>query len=210
MPSRPRTTAADFLPEKLEWNALREAAEHCRGCDLYKHATQVVFGEGKQHAGIMLVGEVPGDQEDRRGRPFVGPAGRLLDEALDRADLKRSDVYVTNAVKHFKWEERGRRQLHKKPNRAEIVSCRAWLDAEIALVQPRVLVCLGATAAQSLLGPKFRITQQRGQPLESDLANWILATWHPSAILRAPAKVDRNAMRDDFASDLATAARLAQ
>ncbi len=197
-----KRSAADFLPPKLDLKSLREAAAHCQGCDLYKNATQTVFGEGARSARMMLVGEVPGDQEDLQGRPFVGPAGRLLDESLAAVGLDRGKVYMTNAVKHFKFEQRGKRRLHKHPARTEVVACRAWLESEIAVVQPQLIVCLGATAAQSLLGPKFRITASRGELLENPWAPALIATYHPSAILRAPEKADRDRMREDFIADL--------
>lgn len=195
-------SAADFLPEQRDLTSLARAARDCQGCDLYRRATQTVFGEGFPRAWLVLVGEVPGDQEDRQGRPFVGPAGRLLDEALAEAGIDREEAYVTNAVKHFKWEERGKRRLHKKPGAREIRACRPWLLAEFEAVQPEVVVCLGATAAQSLLGADFRITQQRGQLLPWSVAPWILATYHPSAVLRAPDKADRECMRSAMVSDL--------
>jgi DNA polymerase len=157
-------TAADYLPERLTLESLREATKVCHGCDLWKHATQTVFGEGPSDAQLMFVGEQPGDQEDKAGRPFVGPAGRIFDQALEQVGIDRSSVYVTNAVKHFKWQPRGKRRIHQKPNPAELAACRPWLDAELAVVQPRVLVCLGATAAQALLGRTFRVTKQRGTP----------------------------------------------
>jgi uracil-DNA glycosylase len=163
---------------------LRDRAAGCTACDLYKTGTQTVFGEGSSGADAMFVGEQPGDQEDRAGRPFVGPAGRLFDEALEDAGIDRTQVYVTNVVKHFKWRARGKRRIHQKPNWSEIAACRPWLDSELAAVDPRVLVCLGATAAQALLGRQFRVTQQRGAPVESDLAEHVLATVHPSSILR--------------------------
>src|SRR5437588_8206860 len=194
-PTIAKRSAADFLPEKLSLKLLREAAAGCEGCDLYKHATQTVFGEGPRDAQIVLVGEVPGDQEDKQGKPFVGPAGRLLDETLTAIGLDRRQVYVTNAVKHFKFEERGKRRMHKHPSRTEVVACRAWLESEIAVVKPQLIVCLGATAAQSLLGPKFRITLQRGELLDNPWAPALMATYHPSAILRAPEKADRDRMR---------------
>jgi uracil-DNA glycosylase len=197
-----KRTAADFLPSKLDLKSLREAAVHCQGCDLYKNATQTVFGQGPRTARIMLVGEAPGDQEDKQGRPFVGPAGRLLDEALIAVGLDRRKVYVTNAVKHFKFEERGKRRMHKHPARTEVVACRAWLESEIAVIQPELVVCLGATAAQSLLGPKFRITRKRGELLENTWAPALMATYHPSAILRTPDKEARDRMRDEFIADL--------
>ena len=165
---------------------LRQASKHCENCDLYVRSTQTVFGEGRANARIMLIGEQPGDQEDKQGRPFVGPAGRLLNHALARAGIDRTDVYVTNAVKHFKWEPRGKRRIHKKPNALEIAACRPWLEAEINAVKPKVVVCLGATAAQALLGRGFRVTQHRGVTLKSAMAPAVMATVHPSAILRAP------------------------
>jgi DNA polymerase len=184
--ARVQTTgsAADFLPERLSLSALREAAAGCKGCHLWQVGTQTVFGAGTRAAEVMFVGEQPGDSEDRAGEPFVGPAGRLLDEALVAAGIDRSTTYVTNAVKHFKWQARGKRRIHQKPNWAEMTACRPWLEAELAVVQPRVLVLLGATAAQSLLGRQFRVTQNRGKLVESDLAESVTATIHPSAILR--------------------------
>src|SRR5712691_2351410 len=178
-------SAAEYLPAALSLSALREAAADCRACPLWRNATQTVFGEGLKRADLMLVGEQPGDREDREGRPFVGPAGRLLDEALEEAGIDRSRAYVTNVVKHFKWQAKGKRRIHAKPAWAEIAACRPWLDAELEVVQPDVLVCLGATAAQALLGRQFRVTKERGRPVESDLAPHVLATIHPSAILRA-------------------------
>ena len=177
-------SAADYLPERLTLETLRDAAAVCHGCGLWRTGTQTVFGEGAKHAAVMLVGEQPGDQEDQQGRPFVGPAGRLLDRALDEAGIDRSGAYVTNVVKHFKWQPRGKRRIHQKPNASEIAACRPWLDAELEVVKPEVLVCLGATAAQALLGRQFRVTQQRGTPVDSPLAPHVLATIHPSAILR--------------------------
>jgi DNA polymerase len=177
-------SAADFLPERLSLTSLREAAAGCKGCHLWQVGTQTVFGAGAREAEVMFVGEQPGDYEDRAGKPFVGPAGRLLDEALVEAGIERSTTYVTNAVKHFKWQARGKRRIHQKPNWAEMTACRPWLEAELAVVQPRVLVLLGATAAQSLLGRQFRVTQNRGRLVESDLAEAVTATIHPSAILR--------------------------
>ena len=204
---RETTSAADFLPPRLSLNALRDAAAHCEGCDLYRNATQTVFGEGARSATVMLVGEVPGDQEDLQGKPFVGPAGRLLDEAIADAGLAREDVYVTNAVKHFRFELRGKRRLHKKPSSRHIQACRPWLEAEVDVVKPLVLVCLGATAAQSLLGKAFRISQQRGEFLVSSWAEWTIATHHPSAILRAPDKSDRLRKRGELVDDLILAAK---
>src|ERR687893_2825739 len=179
-------SARDFLPAKRTPESLREAARSCKGCDLYKNATQTVFGEGPQHADVVFVGEQPGDQEDRQGLPFVGPAGALLDKALEDAGIPRSDVYVTNAVKHFKWEPRGKRRIHKKPRASEIKACRPWLQAELRAVKPVILVCLGATAAQSVLGAQFKLTQHRGTMQTSRMAGQVLATIHPSAVLRAP------------------------
>jgi uracil-DNA glycosylase family protein len=177
-------SAADFLPDRLSLPALREAAAGCKGCHLWQVGTQTVFGEGARAADVMFVGEQPGDQEDKAGKPFVGPAGRLFDEALAVAGIDRSTTYVTNAVKHFKWQSRGKRRIHQKPNWTEMTACRPWLEAELAVVKPRVLVLLGATAAQSLLGRQFRVTQHRGELVESDLAEAVTATVHPSSILR--------------------------
>jgi uracil-DNA glycosylase family protein len=184
--ARPRatTSAANFLPAELSLPALREAAAGCKGCDLWRLGTQTVFGEGPESAGVMFVGEQPGDQEDRAGKPFVGPAGRLLDKALTEAGIDRSATYMTNTVKHFKWKARGKRRIHQKPTWAETTACRPWLEAELAVVHPRVLVLLGATAAQSLLGREFRVTQNRRTLVESNLADAVTATIHPSAILR--------------------------
>jgi uracil-DNA glycosylase family protein len=186
MPARnPYPTAAAFLPDKLSMTGLRSAVQHCRGCPLYANATQAVFGEGTLKAEVMLVGEQPGDQEDLAGAPFVGPAGKLLDRALEEAGIDRGTTYVTNAVKHFKWKARGTRRIHDKPSWTETMACRPWLDAELALVKPRALVLMGATAAQSLLGKSFKVTQERGKPLDSELAEIVVATIHPSAVLRA-------------------------
>lgn len=182
--ARATTSAANFLPAELSLPALREAAAGCRGCDLWQLGTRTVFGEGPESAEVMFVGEQPGDQEDRVGKPFVGPAGRLLDKALAEAGIDRSTTYMTNAVKHFKWQERGKRRIHQKPSWAEITACRPWLEAELAVVHPRVLVLLGASAAQSLLGREFRVTQNRRTLVESNLAEAVTATIHPSAILR--------------------------
>jgi DNA polymerase len=201
-------SAEPFLPDRLSLPALRAAAQGCKGCHLFAGATQAVFGEGSPDAEAMLVGEQPGDKEDLEGRPFVGPAGRELDQGLEAAGIERKKVYVTNAVKHFKFEQRGKRRIHQKPNAAELAACRPWLDAEIELLKPRVIVCLGATASQSLLGRSFRVTKQRGEPIAaSPLADWIVATIHPSAILRAPDDV-RQAEREAFARDLKVAASL--
>jgi uracil-DNA glycosylase len=181
---------------------LRDAAQACRDCPLWEHATQTVFGEGSPRAEVMLVGEQPGDQEDLQGHPFVGPAGQLLDRALAEAGVDRKLVYVTNAVKHFKWTPRGKRRLHGKPNSREIFACRPWLEAELEAVKPEILVLMGATAAQSLLGVQFRITKHRGQPFESDWAPWTMATYHPSALLRAIHQPGEDQLRRDFLSDL--------
>src|SRR5204862_607509 len=182
MAKEPRS-AAPFVPKTTSLRALGEAAQTCRGCDLYKFATQAVFGEGPKAARVMFVGEQPGDQEDLQGEPFVGPAGALLDKALADAGIARDQVYVTNAVKHFKWEPRGKRRIHKKPRQSEINACRPWIEDELAIVKPKALVCLGSTAAQALLGREFRVTQQRGKPVPSPLAPVVLATVHPSSIL---------------------------
>jgi len=185
-------SAADFLPPRLTLPALREAVQSCRGCQLYKTATQAVFGEGTRNAAVMLVGEQPGDQEDKAGRPFVGPAGKLLDRSLEEAGIDRGSAYVTNAVKHFKWEARGKRRIHAKPSWSEVAACRPWLEAELAVVKPTVLVLLGAVAAQGLLGKQFRVTKQRGELVDSPLAPYVTATIHPSAILRGePADRER-------------------
>jgi uracil-DNA glycosylase len=198
-------TAADLIPPHPTLAALREAARHCTACTLYKQATQTVFGEGPTHARMMLVGESAGDREDKLGRPFVGPAGHLLDRCLDEAGIRRKDTYVTNVVKHFKWTQRGKRRLHGKANAGEIRACKPWLDAELALVKPKVLVCLGAMAAQALLGRDFRVTRQRGTFVQSPLAPYVLATVHPSALLRAEDE-DREAGIVLFIADLKKAA----
>src|ERR1700722_18919414 len=198
----------DLIPTKASLDELRQAAKSCKNCDLWKLGTQTVFGEGAAHSKLMLVGEQPGDQEDQSGKPFVGPAGKLLDTALADAGIDRKTVYVTNAVKHFKWEPRGKRRIHKKPNAVEIAACRPWLDAEIAAMRPKVIVCLGATAAQSLLGRDFRVTQHRGELIPSTLAASLMATVHPSSILRAPDEETRHAEMKRFVADLKKAARL--
>ena len=201
------TSAADFLPPgPPDLDALRAASAHCRGCDLYRNATQTVFGEGADRAEVMLVGEQPGDREDREGEPFVGPAGRLLDRGLDEAGIDRNLAYVTNVVKHFKWRPAGKRRIHQKPNAQEIGACRPWLDAELAVLHPRIVVCLGATAAQALFGRSFRVTQQRGQLVEWDREPLALATVHPSSILRAPDDETRTREFDAFVADLRVAA----
>jgi uracil-DNA glycosylase len=181
---------------------LREEAANCRACPLWQTGTQTVFGEGAAYAKVMFVGEQPGDQEDKQGRPFVGPAGRVLDEALDLAGIDRATTYVTNAVKHFKWQARGKRRIHAKPTWSEQLACRPWLEAELEVVQPRVLVCLGATAGQSLLGKQFRVTKERGRWLESELAEYVTATIHPSSILRQRDDESRHRELDGFVEDL--------
>ncbi len=201
-------TAAEYVPERLALPTLREAVQDCRGCRLYANATQAVFGEGAARARVMLVGEQPGDREDLAGRPFVGPAGRLLDEALAEAGIDRSRAYVTNAVKHFKWQGRGKRRIHQKPTWSESVACRPWLEAELAAVRPRVVVALGATAAQSLLGKEFRVTRQRGELLDSPLAEHVVATVHPSSILRQRDDEARRAELAAFVDDLRVVAQL--
>jgi uracil-DNA glycosylase family protein len=195
-------SANSLLPMHPTLPALRKAAKNCKACDLWKSGTQTVFGEGGPHAKIMFVGEQPGNQEDLEGKPFVGPAGGLLDKALVEAGIDRKKVYVTNAVKHFKWEPRGKRRIHKKPNAVEIAACRPWLDAEIAALRPKVVVCLGATAAQALLGRDFRVTQHRGEFINSPLAPFVMATVHPSSILRAPDDDTRHEGMERFVSDL--------
>jgi uracil-DNA glycosylase family protein len=198
--------ASAFIPDQASLRTLREAARDCRGCDLWRPATQTVFGEGPQDARMCFVGEAPGDREDREGHPFVGPAGRELDKALAAVGIDRSEVYVTNAVKHFKFEERGKRRIHQRPDAKQIKACRPWLRAELDVVAPEVLVVLGATAAKSLLGSSFRLTAQRGQPVESDLAPFVIATIHPSAILRGSDSASRDAQREQFTEDLRVAA----
>jgi uracil-DNA glycosylase len=178
-------TAAPLVPDRPSLPKLREAAAGCTACPLHETGTQTVFGEGSPKAEVVFVGEQPGDQEDLQGKPFVGPAGKLLDKALEDAGIDRSQVYVTNVVKHFKWQPRGKRRIHQKPNWSEIAACRPWLEAELDVIQPRVLVCLGATAAQALLGRDFRVSKQRGELVDSDLAENVIATVHPSSILRA-------------------------
>jgi DNA polymerase len=195
-------SASEFIPDRKTLTALREAARGCRGCHLYEHATQTVFGEGPARASIMLAGEMAGDREDREGSPFVGPAGRELDRALEAAGIDRGAVYVTNVVKHFKFEERGKRRIHQTPRKGEIDACMPWLDTEIKLIRPRGLVTLGATAAKALLGSSFRLTQHRGELLESELAPVVAATIHPSAIVRDRDPGSREAERLALASDL--------
>jgi uracil-DNA glycosylase len=198
-------TAARLIPDRPSLKKLREAAAGCKACPLWEHATQTVFGEGSADADVIIVGEQPGDREDLEGRPFVGPAGRLLDQALEEAGIDRSKVYLTNVVKHFKWKPQGKRRIHQKPNWREIAACRPWLDAEIAVLKPRVLVCLGATAAQALLGRDFRVSRQRGELVDSPLAPKTIATVHPSSILRAE---DRDVQFREFVRDLEKVAAL--
>jgi uracil-DNA glycosylase family protein len=194
-------TADDLVPERPTLFSLQEAASDCKACDLWENATQTVFGEGAKRAKVMFIGEQPGNEEDLKGRPFVGPAGRLLDQALEEAGIDRGQTYVTNVVKHFKWEPRGKRRIHKKPNSTEIEACRPWLEAEIGTVRPKIIVCLGATAAQALLGKEFRVSRQRGQPIPSPLAELVMATVHPSSILRATDETRESEM-DQFIEDL--------
>jgi uracil-DNA glycosylase family protein len=198
----PQKPANPWVPEHASLNQLADAALDCKACDLWKRGTQTVFGEGGPHVKVMFIGEQPGNQEDLEGKPFVGPAGKLLDTALAEAGIDRGKVYVTNAVKHFKWEPRGKRRIHKKPNSAEVAACRPWLDAELAALQPKVIVCLGATAAQALLGRDFRVTEQRGEILKSPLARILMATVHPSSILRAPDEETRHQEMELFIADL--------
>src|SRR3954451_21881121 len=201
------STAAAFLPANHDLTSLREAAKHYEGCPLFANATQTVFGAGPARADVMMVGEQPGDVEDRQGKPFVGPAGRLLDQLMEEAGIPRQNVYVTNAVKHFKWTPRGKRRLHGKPNSREIFACRAWLEAELEAIKPELLVLLGATAAQSLMGTQFRITKNRGQALETDWSPWTIATYHPSALLRSIDQPGGEQLRADFLSDLRLVAK---
>jgi uracil-DNA glycosylase len=201
-------SAADFVPETSSLRTLAEAAQGCRGCPLFANATQAVFGAGPKGAAVVMVGEQPGDAEDLAGQPFVGPAGRLLDSVLEEVGIDRSEVYVTNAVKHFKWTPRGKRRMHSKPSSREVSACRPWLEAELELIKPEVLVCLGATAAQSLLGRTFRLTKVRGQPFESDWAKWTMATYHPSAVLRAKQTDQADEVMAAFTSDMRGIARL--
>jgi uracil-DNA glycosylase family protein len=213
MPRSPRNnsvpqnaSAADFLPDRRTLKALHEAARACRGCPLYAHDKQTVFGAGDAHARLILIGEQPGDREDLEGKPFVGPAGQLLDRCLIEAGIDRGLVYVTNAVKHFKWEPRGKRRIHKKPSAREVAACRPWFDAEVDAIHPDLIVCLGATAAQALLGRSFRVTQDRGKVLSAPSLPPILATIHPSSILRAPDQQAREEARTGFIDDLRAAA----
>ncbi len=204
---KPGEPVPDLIPDRPTLKTVAEVAAGCKACDLYKRGTQTVFGEGPKVASLMLVGEQPGDAEDLAGHPFVGPAGKLLDRALEQAGIDRESVYVTNVVKHFKWEPRGKRRIHAKPNAAEISACRPWLETEIALVRPHALICLGATAAQALLGKSFKVSKQRGEFVESSLAPLVMATVHPSAILRATDDESRRAEMDRFVADLKKLAR---
>jgi uracil-DNA glycosylase family protein len=208
VPRAEATSAAEYIPEHPTPRTLRQAVQTCRGCDLYAHATQAVFGEGPNSAEIVFIGEQPGDEEDRQGHPFVGPSGKLLDRALEEAGIDRSLVYVTNAVKHFKFEERGKRRLHKKPNGLEMRACRPWLEAEINLIQPKVIVCLGATAAQTIFGSTYRLTKERGQFVRNSWAPHVTSTVHPSAILRAPDEEQRHIEYEKFVGDLKKVQRL--
>jgi uracil-DNA glycosylase len=201
-------TAAPLVPPRPTLSKLQEAARGCQACPLWKTGTQTVFGEGSRHAKVIFVGEQPGNDEDLAGKPFVGPAGKLLDKALEEAGIKRDEVYVTNAVKHFKWEPKGKRRIHKKPNAREIAACRPWLDAEIDLLKPEVLVCLGATAAQALLGRDFKVSQRRGELVDSPVARHVTATVHPSSILRAPDDETRRAEYARFVADLKKVAKV--
>ena len=201
--------ATPFIPEQRTLESLRRAAAECQACDLYRTGTQTVFGEGPSRADVLFIGEQPGNQEDRAGHPFVGPAGRVLDEALEAVGIDRTRVYVTNAVKHFKWVPKGKARIHAKPNAREIRACVPWLHTELEIVRPKVVVCLGATAAQALLGPAFRVTKQRGQPLEgTDFAAYVIATVHPASILRAQDDESRDRETRAFVADLATVKRL--
>jgi len=197
-------------PDTTSWSAVSEAAKDCEACHLYKRATQTVFGEGPKHAPMMLVGEQPGDYEDVAGKPFVGPAGKIMDQALEEAGIDRSKVYVTNAVKHFKWEPRGKRRIHQKPNSREIAACRPWLEAELRIVKPKLVVAMGATAAQTIFGPSFRVTRERGKVLSSKLAPRVLATVHPSSLLRQPDEASREREYKHFVRDLRAAVRAAE
>src|SRR5687767_9531554 len=206
MPSK--RSADDLIPPRPTLSSLKAAAADCKACDLWKKGTQTVFGDGSRRSNVLFVGEQPGNEEDLTGKPFVGPAGKLFDNALEEAGINRKQTYVTNIVKHFKWEPRGKRRIHKKPNALEIAACRPWLEAEAAVVKPEVIVALGATAAQALLGPKFRVTKQRGELFESTLAPYVMATVHPSSILRAPDDETRQLEYRYFVNDLKKLARV--
>jgi uracil-DNA glycosylase len=200
-------TADKLIPDRPGLRNLRDAAAGCKACPLWKSGTQTVFGAGRRAAKVMLVGEQPGDREDREGKPFVGPAGRVLDQALEEAGIDRGDAYVTNVVKHFKWIPKGKRRIHQKPNREEITACRPWLEAELEVVKPKVMVCLGATAAQALLGSGFRVTRDRGKLVETELAPIATGTVHPSSILRIDDEDERRVARDEFTDDLREVAK---
>jgi len=202
--------AESWVPDHPTLPKLRVAVQSCRGCDLYRHATQAVFGEGPPRAPMFMIGEQPGNEEDLQGHPFVGPAGKLLDRALEESGIPRSEVYVTNAVKHFKFEERGKRRIHKKPGAGEIKACRPWLEAEIRLIRPKVILCLGATASQAVLGRDFRLTEHRGEPIAHAWASSVVATIHPSAILRMPDARERHAEFARFVHELAGVKKLLQ
>jgi uracil-DNA glycosylase family protein len=206
--SRTGISALEFLPPRITLKSLREAAQGCRGCPLYRNATQTVFGEGPRNARVVLVGEVPGNDEDLAGRPFVGPAGRLLEEALEEAGIRRDEAYLTNVVKHFKWEPQGKRRKHKKPSAREIAACLPWLEREMAVIRPGLLVCLGATAAQALVSPDFKVSVMRGRVIATALADQTLATVHPSSILRQRGAEERRREHARFVADLRIAARL--
>lgn len=197
-----------MIPAKPTLSSLREASSHCRACDLWKNATQTVFGDGRRRASVFLIGEQPGNEEDLGGKPFIGPAGRLLDQALEEAGIDRERIYVTNVVKHFRWERRGKRRIHKKPKSEQIEACRPWLDAELAIVKPEVIICLGATASHTLLGRDFRVTERRGEFIDSPLAPKVLATVHPSSILRAPDNQSRLIEFERFVNDLKKVAKI--
>jgi len=205
MSRKPVQDATSYLPKSRTLSALSKAAQSCQACDLYRHATQAVFGAGSSQATIVFIGEQPGNEEDLQGLPFVGPAGKLFDRALIEAGIDRADVYVTNVVKHFKFDERGKRRIHKKPNASEVTACKPWLEAEISTVQPKMIVCLGATAAQAVLGGDYRLTKERGKFTSHDWAPQVTATVHPSAILRAPDPERRSQMYADFVADLKSA-----
>jgi len=207
-PDPSESKAWDLIPPRPTMSALKNAAAGCQACDLWKKGTQTVFGEGSRRSMVMFVGEQPGNEEDLTGKPFVGPAGRLFDSALEVAGIDRKQTYVTNVVKHFKWEPRGKRRIHKKPNSMEIAACRPWLESEIALVKPDVIVALGATAAQALIGPQFRVTKQRGEFIPSTLAPYVMATVHPSSILRAPDDETRQLETRRFIDDLKKLAKV--
>ena len=206
-PTREKASAAPFVPAKHSLKVLRPAVQQCRGCELYKFPIQAVFGEGSATARLMLIGEQPGDEEDKRGEPFVGPAGRVLDEVLNEVGIERKDVYLTNAVKHFKFVERGKRRLHQPPRLSEMIACRPWLEAELDAVKPKVLVCLGATASKSVLGSKFSVMKDRGKIVESIYSKQVVATIHPSAVLRAVDSDARKQLREFLKHDLALAMR---